>query len=381
MARARKGKGVKQKLGFLIYGAFGTGKSTMALGFARMKREDGKPFRVLYLDPEAGSVDSYLDGLEEEGINTDNIYIVYTQSLKEVNEYIKKTTDNEDFYELDDNGDETDDIVLDADGEPFRPDAIVIDGATILYVSAQQGLVNFSKKRAEVRANSKELVGMAKQVAIEGAGLEIKDYNTLKFDGQNFILSLLESGKHFAVITRETDEKQTKETSEKGNFTSVTTGNKIPEGFKDLAYNVKTVIRMSEDDFGNIVAEIKSKDRTNVHARGEIIENPSLLDWQVVIERGKGKKDYILRNTLEEAVASEEARYINKEGMPEETNNSSATSVKELQDKIKGIVDTFTPAKKKALKPKLDKVGLTTKYNTIDNIEDLQKFLSIVESN
>ena len=66
MARARKGKGVKQKLGFLIYGAFGTGKSTMALGFARMKREDGKPFRVLYLDPEAGSVDSYLDGLEEE---------------------------------------------------------------------------------------------------------------------------------------------------------------------------------------------------------------------------------------------------------------------------------------------------------------------------
>ena len=67
--------------------------------------------------------------------------------------------------------------------------------------------------------------------------------------------------------------------------------------------------------------------------------------------------------------------------MPEETNNSSATSVKELQDKIKGIVETFTPAKKKALKPKLDKVGLTTKYNTIDNIEDLQKFLSIVESN
>lgn len=222
---------------------------------------------------------------------------------------------------------------------------------------------------------------MAKQVAIEGAGLEIKDYNTLKFDGQNLILSLLGSGKHFAVITRETDEKQTKETSEKGNFTSVATGNKIPEGFKDLAYNVKTVIRMSEDDFGNIVAEIKSKDRTNVHARGEIIENPSLLDWQVVIERGKGKKDYILRNTLEEAVVTEEARYINKEGMSEETNNSSATSVKELQDKIKGIVETFTPAKKKALKPKLDKVGLTTKYNTIDNIEDLQKFLSIVESN
>ena len=385
MARARKGRSIKQKMGFLIYGKQGSGKSSLALEFAKMKREDGKPFRVLYLDSEAGSIDSYLDDYEAEGIDIDNIYIVYTQSLSEVNSYISKITKSEDLYELDDDGNETDDIVLDSDGEPFKPDAIVIDSASVLYIATQQGLTEFSKKRAKVRANKNELTGLEKQVAIEGAKIEIQDYNTLKFDGQDLILSLLGSGKHFAVIARETDEKVRKETNEKGNFTSVSTGNKIPDGFKDLAYNVKTVIHMVEDDYGNIIAEIKDKDRTKVHKRNEIIESPTLLDWEVLIEKGKGKKDYTLTNTLDSAVKTEEERYINSEGNNEEetqTNSSKSEStitVEELHNQIKAIVDTFTPTKKKALKPKLDKVGLPTKFSTITNIDDLKTFLKIVQ--
>ena len=97
MARARRGGLIKTKLGFLLYGKQGSGKSTMALDFAKMKREDGKPFRVLYIDSEAGSVDSYLEDLQNEGIDIDNIYIVYTQSLKEVNEYIEKVKNSTDL--------------------------------------------------------------------------------------------------------------------------------------------------------------------------------------------------------------------------------------------------------------------------------------------
>lgn len=383
MARARKGGSIKQKMGFLIYGKQGSGKSSMAIDFARMKREDGKPFRLLYLDSESGSIDSYLEDLEEEGIDINNIYIVYTQSLSEVNSYIKKVTNGEDLYELDDNGDETDDVVLDAEGNPFRADAIVIDSASVLYIASQQGLTEFSKKRARVRANQKELTGLEKQVAIEGAGLEIKDYNTLKFDGQDLVLSLLGSGKHFAVIARESDEKVQKETNEKGKFTSVVTGNKIPDGFKDLAYNVKTVIHMVEDDYGNIKMEIKDKDRTKVHKRNEIVENPTLLDWEILVKKGIGKKDYTLSNTLHDAVENEEERYINsnKEDLKEDNkvSNTSEETVEELHNKIKSIVDNFTSTKKKALKPKLDKVGLPTKFSTITNIDDLKKFLSIVQ--
>lgn len=380
MARARSGKAIKTKMGFLLYGKQGSGKSSMAVEFAKMKREDGKPFRLLYLDTEAGSIDSYLEDLENEGVDLDNIYIVYTQSLKEVNEYVSKVTKSEDLYELDEEtGAETDEIVLDADGKPFRADAIVIDSVSVLYIASQAGLTEFSKLRAKVRADKNELTGLEKKVSVEGAGLEIKDYNTLKFSGQDLVLSLLGCGKHFAVIAREQDEKQTKETLEKGKFTSVSTGNKIPDGFKDLAYNVKTVIHMIEDDMGNIMAEIKDKDRTKIHKRGEIIENPTLLDWEVLVSKNKGKKDYTLSNSLNEAVSKELDSFIEKDDTISADKTNTDESIDELKNKIKNIVDSLSPTKKKSLKPRLEKVGLTTKFSTFDKIEDLNLFLKIVE--
>lgn len=380
MARARKGGLIKTKLGFLLYGKQGSGKSTMALDFAKMKREDGKPFRVLYIDSEAGSVDSYLEDLQNEGIDIDNIYIVYTQSLQEVNSYVEKVKDSSDLYELDEEtGEETDDIVLDADGEPFRADAIVIDSVSVIYIASQQGLTEFSKKRAKVRADKNELTGLEKQVTIEGAKIEIQDYNTLKFDGQDLVLSLLGCGKHFAIIAREQDEKQQKETSEKGKFTSVATGNKIPDGFKDLAYNVKTVIRMVEDDMGNIMAEIKDKDRTKVHARGEIIENPTLLDWEVVIQKNKDKKDYTLANDLHKSVEKETRNYLKSNDL-ESNEVKEDISLEEYKSKIKSIVDSLDSTKKKALKPKLEKQGLTTKFESFTDIEDLKKFLDVLNN-
>lgn len=378
MARARKGNLIKTKLGFLLYGKQGSGKSTMALDLAKMKREDGKPFRVLYIDSEAGSIDSYLEDLQNTGIELDNLYIVYTQSLQEVNDYITKVKDNSDLYELDDDGKETDDIVLDADGKPFRADAIVIDSVSVIYIASQQGLTEFSKKRAKVRADKNELTGLEKQVTIEGAKIEIQDYNTLKFDGQDLVLSLLGCGKHFAIIAREQDEKQQKETSEKGKFTSVATGNKIPDGFKDLAYNVKTVIRMVEDDMGNIMAEIKDKDRTNVHARGEIIENPTLLDWEVVISKNKGREDYTLANDLHKSVEKETSNYLKSNDLGDDKENEQDLSLEEYKSKIKSIVDGLDSTNKKALKPKLEKEGLTTKFDSFTNINDLKKFLEVL---
>lgn len=120
MAKARKASVTQSKLGMILYGEPFTGKSTMAMQLAYFKRPDGKPFRVLYLDPETGSIDDYLGDLEENGVNLENIYIVYTQSLGEVRQYIAKVKNGEDFYELDDDGEETDEVVLDADGEPLE---------------------------------------------------------------------------------------------------------------------------------------------------------------------------------------------------------------------------------------------------------------------
>lgn len=388
MAVGRGGSKVQTKCGFLIFGEQGTWKSSLALQYMKFTREDGKPFRVLYIDPEQGSVDSYLEQYENLGYDLRNIYIVYTQSISEVKDYIGRATRNEDFYEFDNNGNETETVYLDADGLSFRPDAIVVDGATLLYVAKQQSMLNFSKKRATVRAKKNELIGMEKEVAIDGASIEIKDYQALKFDGQNLILDLLACGKHFAVTAREEDEKEDCKDKD-GSIKRVSTGRKIPSGFKDVRYNVKTVLHTFKDTDGVIKAIVENKDRTLVHKQDEILIEPTLMDWQLVIDKNKGKMDFVIANNLNKAVDLE-TKAIEKENakFDEEFNKSteekqtgeSLTTIEDYVSKIKDVITKLNTTQKAEKQNKIAEAGLPKAYQKLTNIEDLKKYLSIVSA-
>lgn len=383
MARARRGSAVKSKLGFLIYGDKGTWKSSLALEFAKFKKEDGKPFKVLYIDAESGSIDDYLEVYANEGIDLGNVYIVYTQSLGEVREYINKVTNNEDLYELDDEGNETEQVVLDAEGQPFRADAIVVDGASVIYTATQQGLVEFSKKRATVRAKKKELIGDERIVTIEGAGMELKDWQTLQFKGQDLILDLLASGKHWAVTARETDEKVSVKDSD-GKISSVATGKKIPEGFKKMDYNAKTVLHTFIDENDGIVkAEIENKDRTLVHMQNEILIEPTLLDWQVIIDKNKDKKDFVIANNLKKSVETESEIYekeIEESANKTISNNTNEPeSLDDYYDKIQNIITNLPDVKKKTVQTQIRKMGLPMNFKGLKDVDKLQKYLEIVE--
>ena len=383
MATGRGGNKIKTRLGFLLYGDYGTWKSSFCLESLKLKNEDGRPFRVLFIDPENGGVDTYLDKYEEAGIDLRNIYIVYTQSLTEVEEFIKKAKDGEDFYEFDEDGNETDEVYLDADGNPFRPDMIVVDGATLLYVAKQQSIVEFSKKRATVRANKNEITGMAKEVAIEGASLEVKDYNTLKFDGQNLILNLLASGKHFAVTAREKDEKESYK-DKNGEIKMMATGRKIPDGFKDVAYNCKTVIRMFKDDDGIIKGLIDQKDRTLVHQQNEIIIEPSILDWQEAIDKNKGKKDFTVANNMGSAI-EKELKAVEKDNAKfddelnaEKESDTELTTADDYKEAIKETISKLSTTEKSKKQTEIANVGLPKAYQKLTDIEDLKKYYNIV---
>ena len=383
MATGRGGNKIKTRLGFLLYGDSGTWKSSFCLESLKLKNEDGRPFRVLFIDPENGGVDTYLDKYEEAGIDLRNIYIVYTQSLTEVEEFIKKAKDGEDFYEFDEDGNETDEVYLDADGKPFRPDMIVVDGATLLYVAKQQSIVEFSKKRATVRANKNEITGMAKEVAIEGASLEVKDYNTLKFDGQNLILNLLASGKHFAVTAREKDEKESYK-DKNGEIKMMATGRKIPDGFKDVAYNCKTVIRMFKDDDGIIKGLVDQKDRTLVHQQNEIIIEPSILDWQEAIDKNKGKKDFTVANNMGSAI-EKELKAVEKDNAKfddelnaEKESDTELTTADDYKEAIKETISKLSQTEKSKKQTEIANVGLPKAYQKLTDIEDLKKYYNIV---
>lgn len=392
MARGRTASKIQKKLNFLCFGEPFTGKSTFASQFAYMHNEDGSPMKVLYIDAESGSVDNYLDEMESNGVDLANIYILYTQSLGEVLDYIDKVKNNEDFYEIGEDGEELDTIVTDAEGKPFRADAIVIDGVSVLYTAAQQGLLEFSKKRARVRADDNGLIGDQKIVAIEGSSLEMKDWGALRYKGANLCLALLGTGVHSMITCREADEKETVKGAN-GQFTSVPTGKKIPEGFKDLDYNTHTVIRFYRDEDDTVIADV-IKDRSGVHPK-EKVADPTLLDWQVVIDGNKGKSKFVLNNNLDTAVATEQeiysaeimsnaAKSMSKSEMEkakvsvqEDTSTDNAT---ELQNSIKVAITKLSPVQKKEMQTKLKDSGLPTAFNKVADVDILKQILDIVSA-
>ena len=390
MARGRIASKTKKKLNFLCFGDTFSGKSTFVSQFAYMHNEDGSPMKVLYIDAESGSIDMYLDEMEANGVDLRNVYILYTQSLGEVLDYIEKVKNNEDFFEIDEDGDETDVVITDAEGKPFRADAIVIDGVTVLHTAVQQGLLEFSKKRARVRADSKGLVGDEKLVAIEGSSLEIRDFGNIKFKAANLCLALLGTGVHSAITCREEDEK----VSVKGandQFSSVATGKKIPAGFKGIDYNMHTVVRFYRDEDNNVMANV-IKDRTGVHPN-EILDDPSLLDWQCVIDGNKGKADFVLKNSLDTAVETEQEIYsaevmsnatksMSKSDMEKAkvkaSNASSVDDAAELRAQIKAAISKLNPVEKQAAQAKLKENNLPTAFNKIADVAILQQVLDLI---
>ena len=386
MAKARVASATQSKIGMLIYGEQFTGKSTMAMQFAYFKRPDGKPFRVLYLDPETGSIDDYLGELEEKGIDLRNIYIVYTQSLAEVEQYISKVKNHEDIYELDDEGNETETVLVDADGEHFRADAIVIDGSTILNLTAKQGLVEFSKKRNKVKADAAGLIGDARLVKIEGSGMELRDYQVINYKGQNLILDLAASGVHYIVTAREKDKTESVKGSD-GSVNSVSTGKKIPDGFKDMGYNAKTVIRMFRDEDGQVCAHVE-KDRTHVHEDNSIIEDPTLLDWQKIIDKTANNKVFVVKNDLVKSVEVEQDLYT-REVMgsvgepvsnvsPSDPTPSPEDEVATLKATIKEKIAALSPVDKTKVKDSLTKAGLPTTFKNETDVEKLKKIIEVI---
>ena len=368
MAQARKGGAVQSKINMILYGTLFSGKSTMGMQMAMLKRSDGKPFRLLVLDAEQGGVDDLMESLGEQGVNLDNIYVVYTQSLEEVNQYIKWATERADFPELDDEGNETDEIVLDADGEPFHPDAILVDGSSVLKLTCQQSLLNLTRRRAKIKANRNGLVGEEKALAIEDAQLSQREWGALGYSGQSLILNLAASGLHWIVTCREKAEK--KDVVIDGKKESVDTGKYIPDSFKDVGYNAKTVIRMFRDDEEpDIVKAYVDKDRTGVYAVGQIVENPTMLSFQKIIDRNL--KAVVVKNSMQEAIDIESKMYqkslgIDLDETPEdETPDAPVADIDAMKKQAKANHAKMNPAQRAEFSKLLKVRGLPTKMSDV----------------
>ncbi len=384
MAQIRRGGQIQSKLAFLIYGDKGTWKSSLALEFARMKNEKNEPMKVLYIDTEEGSIDDYVDSLANEGIDINNIFVIKTKTFAETIELVKQVKTVSKTKPITAKDDETKEKVelLNEDGTPFIPDAIVIDSLTVLYNQLVQALLEMSQRRAAQRANKAGVMGAEKTLAIEMAGLEVKDYQTINHRGQELVLDLMASGRHFAVIAREVEIKEQKPDSN-NQFQTVGTGRYKPEGFKEVDYNVKTVLHTFNKD-GKTYAQIEDKDRTGVKKQNEIIENPTLLDWSVVIKNNVGKKEVQITNTLEDGIKADVAalqkKVVEQTGadLVDESDYDSDISV--LKNEITSMIARISDAnKRKELKELCKAHNIPSEFNSNKDKKSLTQMRDLIK--
>lgn len=215
--------------------------------------------------------------------------------------------------------------------------------------------------------------------------MELKDYQTVNFKGQDLILDLMASGVHCVVTAREKNETQSVKDTD-GKVTSIETGRKIIDGFKGMDYNAKTVIRTFRDENGTVCMHVE-KDRTHVHSDNEIVEDPTLLDYQKIIKDTANEKEFVLKNDLSKAVNVEQDIYKKELLWNENLSTTSdlseeekqKISANELRGKIMEIKKSLPAVKKGELKEELDKEGLPTVYKNVIDVDILNKVLSIME--
>lgn len=298
--KIRQGGLIKPKLNMLFYGAPGTGKSTQAFEIAKFKREDGTPFRVWAFDIESGGADEVLEELEIQGIDTRNVFVAYTQSLSEVELYVNKIAKGEELCYLDEDGEETNEPILDAYGEPFVPDAVIVDGTSVLKLTNTQSLLQLSQKRNRIKAKNNGGTAEEIYVATQNAGLEFKDYAAMNYAGQRLVLSLMALPVHVIMTAREKEETVSSKNAD-GQFVSTPTGKILPDSFKNVDYNVKSLIRMFRNDEDQVCYSVE-KDRTKTFEVGQVVVNPSLLAFEETLNKGAGRKEYSIRNDLDDAI-------------------------------------------------------------------------------
>lgn len=308
--------------------------------------------------------------------------MAYTQSLSEVELYVSKIAKCEDLYYLDDEGEETDELITDAYGEKFVPDAVIVDGTSVLKLTNTQSLLQLSQKRNKIKAKNNGGTAEEIYVATQNAGLELKDYNQLNYAGQRLVLSLMALPIHVIMTAREKDEKVSAKDAN-GQFTSTPTGKKIPDSFAGIDYNIKTQIRMFRNEDEEVCYGIE-KDRTHTFEKGDVVVNPSLLAFEETISKGAGRKSFAIRNDLDDAI-HKDRQIFEKEVLGDIVNDetpvaeNTTVNAEELIASINDLMRNMPQAIRDKKKASLTSASLPATPVAIKKVTDVDVLTKIFE--
>lgn len=278
----RKPQTRKKGLKVLVYGEAGTGKTLFALSFPRS----------IAVDSEDGY--SWYEGTEK-GKNL--LGIIDSQSFNTVEKLLKDLRK----------------ATLD------EMNTFIIDSETKIYENIQEALQSVEENRARNKGRdvldanlSQRSWGKIKQLA-------------LRLQNMKIVLST----KGFNVVSV----AQSKDITE-----DVGNGNRVKVDVdanmsKNAKFDYDLVLRLYNDDDGKYMGEV-IKDRTNVTAKGDRIENPSYAIWKEVLE-GKSNQGEVLEKDfttdLEKSKEAYEADVEKETPLKERVKNHLLTLPKEKQ--------------------------------------------------
>ena len=185
---------------------------------------------------------------------------------------------------------------------------------------------------------------------------------------------------------REKDERVSSRDSN-GQFNSTPTGKKLPDSFKGIDYNIKTMIRMFRNDDDEVCYSVE-KDRTKTFSVGDVIVNPSLTAFEATLNKGAGRKSFAIKNDLDDAI-QKDRQIFEKEVLGDiASDNVSSTSddsadaetlIASINEVMKGLSQADRDKKKAALAG----VNLPATPAAIKKVTDtsiLSKILEIVKA-
>jgi hypothetical protein len=186
---------------------------------------------------------------------------------------------------------------------------------------------------------------------------------------------------NWVVSARE--KKETQSVKVNGSIQSIETGKLVSDAFKGAEFNTSTLVRLfrDEDDPDTVKMQVL-KDRSKTWAVGQIVENPSLLDMQPMIDKHSGK-NVVIKNTMDQAVETEMKIYQQKAGITDTESSNETTDEKPISDidtlrkQIKSNHSKMNPDQRKSFSDKLKAENIPTSLSKIDDTGIMNRVLII----
>lgn len=368
MARRQIGKTEVSVKG-MLYGKEGTRKSNTAMQIATILKKDGKPMKVLLLDLEYKAIEGYNEAwLESRGVNFENLCEIRTRDLSLIQILLENFTKGLPIPKLD-----VDDKIiegqyeLDADGNPFIADAVVLDSISVINDLLVEGRNEIIKKRANIKIIKDGLFGDEKELYLENVGMQFLDYAKLKTKALKMVRDLQAvTGKHVFFVARAKDAKESKLVN--GKMEQIDLGYEIMDAtsFKFLPYEVSLIIHTQ--NVNGMVTYTVEKDSTGVNTQGAVLTDFDLCMYSDYINN-------VNRNQLLK-VKSYEENLNNAKNFTDDAEDINDVKLK-MYNLIIGVCKT--DAQKGAMIKQycLDH-GVTLKTPDLLSVEDLAEMKKLI---